>query len=200
MPRAGQQAVTKLPDDETGAFYGLSRAREAFAEAHGLGGIPMAERVVLVGESNPYGGNDDFALYPHPEGCSGWRLCCVILGMRRADYLRSFERVNLCRGAWNMAEARGRAAGLRDRRLVLCGAKVCRAFGVPFRSLETPDREPPAAMRGYVVLNHPSGRCLAWNEPGAAERAREAVAAFAPELAPLLGLALAGGEMERAPE
>ena len=47
----------------------------------------------LVGESNPYGGNDDYALYPAPNGCSGHRLCLLILGMDPEDYLEAFERL-----------------------------------------------------------------------------------------------------------
>lgn len=28
----------------------------------------MSDKVILVGESNPYGGDDYYALYPHPDG------------------------------------------------------------------------------------------------------------------------------------
>jgi hypothetical protein len=55
----------------------------------------ILSKPLLVGEVNPYGGDPYYALYPAPDGCSGHRLCYLILGMRREDYLESFERINL---------------------------------------------------------------------------------------------------------
>jgi hypothetical protein len=149
--------------------------------------VVTANKVTLVGEANPYGGDPYYALYPHPEGCSGWRLCCLVLGMRRVDYLAAFDRVNLCPRDWDGRQARSAADALtlEGKRLVLCGAKVCRAFSVPY--------VPFCAARGFptqsgaLVLPHPSGLCRKWNEAGSYQRAREAVEAFAPELAHLLG-------------
>ncbi len=140
--------------------------------------------VALVGESNPYGADPDFALYPAPDGCSGQRLCCLILGMRRREYLEAFERVNLCAGPWSLSEARRRAADLLGEggRFVLLGRKVADAFGVPHaRPFSTVDEV-------LLCLPHPSGLCRSWSEEGAVRRAREAVAAFAPEVAHLLGV------------
>jgi hypothetical protein len=139
------------------------------------------EKVVLVGEQNPYGSDPDFALYPAPDGCSGHRLCCVILGMRRADYLRSFERVNLCDGPWETKTARRRAESLRGRRVVMLGAKVARAFGAAYDPLMASRLRDVGTKQHFVhflCLPHPSGRCRTWNEPGMVERARAAVAEF----------------------
>lgn len=140
---------------------------------------------LLVGEANPYGGDPDFALYPAPDGCSGHRLCTLILKMRRADYLREFERVNLCPYKWYMREARERAADLRTWRgpLILLGAKVAWAFGFdPFVPFTISDGGKT------LVLPHPSGLCRTWNEPNAFVRARELVAKVVPSIAHLLGV------------
>lgn len=150
----------------------------------------MSHKPVLVGESNPYGANPDFALYPAPDGCSGHRLCCLILGMRRTDYLTSFLRVNLCDGPWDEGPARDRAEQITDGTylegqdeetpVILLGKKVANAFDVgfvPFHQLG----------EDILVLPHPSGRCQIWNRPNAIEQARGAVAKMCPWLTPLLG-------------
>jgi hypothetical protein len=142
----------------------------------------MAGKPIIVGESNPYGGDDTYALYPAPDGCSGHRLCCLILAMSRRDYLDSFERVNLLRGKWGVPMARRAAddlSGTPNKRFILLGSKVAAAFGlsfVPFGS---------ASWRGsgFAMLPHPSGRCRLWAGPNAIQSARRAVLALAPELA-----------------
>lgn len=143
-------------------------------------------RPMLVGEDNPYGGDPHFALYPAPDGCAGHRLCCVILGMRRADYLREFARTNLCVGRWSMREARDRAIDeLRVHRgpLILLGARVARAFEFdPWRPFTLADGGKT------LLLPHPSGRCRLWNVDGAAARARAMVAGACPGIAHLLGV------------
>lgn len=129
-------------------------------------------RPLLVGESNPHSADPRHALYPHPPGCAGHRLM-NILGLRRWEYMLLFDRANLlgCSPVWFPRAARERAAELlaSDRKLILLGAKVAAAFGFcdgPFRSYDG----------RVLVLPHPSGRCRVWNDPGAAARAREAVA------------------------
>ena len=132
-------------------------------------------RPLLVGESNPYGRDPYFALWPGPVNSAGWRLCHKILGMERAAYLAAFDRVNLCAGDWSRAEARRAAERvLRERRAaVALGARVADALGVeyrrPFRVVELPGGQRVA------VLPHPSGRCRAWNDPDSYRRARETV-------------------------
>lgn len=142
---------------------------------------------VLVGESNPYGSDPYFALYPAPDGCSGHRLCCRILGMHRAAYMEAFDRVNLCDGPWSMPRARQAAMSLIGKcagycKLILLGSKVAAAFGVPFVPFTAVDEV-------LLRLPHPSGLCRMWSEEGAVDRARAAVAAFVPEVAHLLGIA-----------
>lgn len=137
---------------------------------------------ILVGESNPYGGDPAFALYPAPDGCSGHRLATLILGMSRKDYLDSFERVNLCVGKWSIGAARERVCELRrgdSLRFVLCGRKVSDAFGVTF----APHNAFWCGGDHFAVIPHPSGLCRLWNEPRAFEKARSAVLIVAPELA-----------------
>jgi hypothetical protein len=97
------------------------------------------------------------------------------MGLSVKDYIRGFERANLCAGEWSMREAREAAREIGSRAMteqsgrtwILLGSKVCAAFGVdylPFTWLSTAKT---------VVLPHPSGRARAWNEPGAFDRARE---------------------------
>lgn len=139
---------------------------------------------ILVGEQNPYGRDPYYALYPAPDGCAGHRLCCRVLDMRRHVYLETFGRVNLCDGPWSIYEARDRAEELRQlglRKIIVLGLKVATAFGVKYRPFEQ-------AGKSILILPHPSGRCRTWIKPGAFRRAREAVAAFLPEIAHLLGV------------
>lgn len=123
-----------------------------------------------MGEDNPHSGDPRHALCPYPPGCAGSRLQDRILDVSLGDYLRRYDRVNLCAGKWSAPEARLRAAGLVSdgALLVLLGAKVAAAFGL--------DHEPftVAGLRGAVVvqLPHPSGRCRVWNDPASYGRAR----------------------------
>jgi hypothetical protein len=144
----------------------------------------LKSKPLLVGESNPYGGRPYYALYPAPDGCSGHRLCTLILGMPRSKYLEVFARTNLCSGPWLMAEAYENAQKLRVWKapIILFGSKVSLAF--EFRPFE-----PFTVADGgkTLVLPHPSGLCRMWSEPGAIERARALVAEVVPEVAHLLG-------------
>ncbi len=134
-------------------------------------------KINLVGESNPYGFDPYYALYPAPDGCSGHRLCCLILGMQRRAYIDLFYRVNLCVGKWSAKAARERAEALLTcpGRWVLLGAKVSAAFKVPFVPFEISEGGT------ILVLPHPSGLCRLWNEPGAIDRARAAMQLFVRE-------------------
>lgn len=139
---------------------------------------------ILVGESNPYQQDPDFALYPAPYGCAGHRLCVKILGMQRRVYLEVFDRVNLCAGKWSIREARSVARKYREEaagKVILLGSKVCLAACLPFTPFLV-------TCNGRVlVLPHPSGLCRLWGRPGAMEQARAAVGEFLPELAHLIG-------------
>ena len=145
---------------------------------------------LLVGELNPYGSDPAFALYHTPENSAGGRLCRLVMGLRRLDYERSYDRANLCAGKWSAKPARERAAALLSERLrgaaggpppvvVLLGARVCSAFGrdyQPFCHYETSeDVLGESGEVSYVVLPHPSGLCRLWNAPGSFGRARESL-------------------------
>ena len=136
---------------------------------------------VVVGETNPYGDNPYYAMYPWPDGSAGHRLCSLVLRVPRLRYLDYFDRVNLCRGKWSVVEARkivSELLSVPDRRLVLCGSKVSRAFGVPYEPY-TVVSEKGCSL---VVLPHPSGLCRLWNEPDSFDRARAAVLSVCPDL------------------
>lgn len=139
----------------------------------------MTTKPLLVGEVNPYGSDPYYALYPAPDGCSGERLCRLVMGLDRADYLRRFDRTNLCDGAWLLKTARRKAANLIEesaklcRPIVLLGRKVASAFsapGTPPQSSLTVDHYCGAAL---ISIPHPSGLCRKWSEPGVIERVRE---------------------------
>lgn len=123
-------------------------------------------RVVLVGEANPYGADPRYALYCEPSNSAGGRLCNLILQMGRNEYVRTFDRVNLCPQKWSMPVARARAEQLRvvGAPLVLFGSKVCDAFGLAFVPFST------VAIKGeglpFLRLPHPSGLCRLWGEDG----------------------------------
>lgn len=154
-----------------------------------------APRVVLVGESNPYGADPRFALYPLPPNASGGRLA-RILGLSDLEYLRAFpRRVNLLTPSayhhpetppkWSAPKARRRADELLYRTpfgsgLVLLGAKVAAAFRVEYRenlfSVRYSQVGSETPRRFWVaVIPHPSGLNRIWHEPNSAELARSAV-------------------------
>lgn len=144
---------------------------------------------LLVGEANPYQSDprlaQRYALYPDPPRCAGWNLCHRVMQLDEDEYLRRFDRVNLCDRKWGMKEARARAASIvLERReaiverpssaVILFGSKVCKAFGVPFLPFMVSATllTTTGPTMGYVILPHPSGLSRAWNVAGAHERAR----------------------------
>lgn len=137
---------------------------------------------LLVGEDNPYGSDPRYALYPEPEYSAGGRLCRLIMQMTVRQYIRAFERVNLCSGKWSMPEAKAYAKKLAawayhsGTPMVLLGSKVAGAFGLkfdPFTYGDTVFGEVGDALFSVriVQLPHPSGRNRMWNEPGSIEKA-----------------------------
>jgi hypothetical protein len=107
-------------------------------------------KVWLIGESNPYQTPESdpehhFALYPDPPNSAGGRLCRA-LKLPDAEYLKRYQRRNLLHTVkWSVPAARRAAATIlgavaeRDA-VVLLGAKVAAAFGVPFDVLKTHQR------------------------------------------------------------
>lgn len=137
------------------------------------------DKPLLVGELNPYGMDPGMALYPLPEHASGGRLA-RILGLSRTQYLRAFDRANLCTGRFSPAAARERAHELLSQgprpAIVLLGARVQIAFGMKFEPFTTGTLLVGGTRGSYthllIRLPHPSGRNRSWSEPGAADRAR----------------------------
>ena len=141
------------------------------------------KKILLVGESNPYGADPEYALYPLPEHASGGRLQ-RILGLTMGEYLRRHDRENLCVGPWSTPAARLAANAILNERidergiakdgygLVLCGRKVTDAFRHP-DGLEVEMFE-CLLFRGVpaAILPHPSARNRIWNDPTNIEKAR----------------------------
>lgn len=143
-------------------------------------------KALLVGEDNPYGADPRYALWCQPRHSAGGRLCYDVLGVKdQVDYVRRFDRANLCSAKWSMPEARSRADQLCSGPHavhVLLGSKVSRAYGYAFKPFTIERRMTNAAVTTllnvphkewtFVMLPHPSGRNRMWNEPGAIEKAR----------------------------
>ena len=131
-------------------------------------------RPLLVGEMNPLGGQDAFALFPVPRSRSGGRLA-TFLGLSDEEYLARFDRANLCHGVWSdrvaKATARRLAASPRPA-YVLLGEKVCAAFDVEYEPF-TVDERPDGAT--FAVLPHPSGINRIWCRSENVKLARETV-------------------------
>jgi hypothetical protein len=148
---------------------------------------PLAKRVLLVGESNPFGSDPRYALYPLPWNATGGRLC-KILHLSFYEYLEMFDRVNLLYTTgprWSAPDARIAAQKLTHRRRVLLGAKVCAAHGIkfyPFRRFTLAAGTVAEKSVRVLVLPHSSGRCRIWNDVGAAQKARRAVQMFVEEV------------------
>lgn len=132
---------------------------------------------LLVGDANPYyDGDDSMALYHLPVSATGGRLR-AILNLSSGEYLRSFDRVNLCRLRWVLKTARKKADELvcdRPGTIIMLGRKVATAFRKPRQEMFTKEGE-------LILLPHPSGRCLLWNDQWALMRARELLADFLPK-------------------
>lgn len=143
-------------------------------------------RVLLCGESNPYGSSPEFALYCYPPGCAGYRLR-RFFGLPQHQYL-ALHRTNLCPMDWSMREARRRAQLLVAhptapwRVVVMLGRKVADAFGyeLPFFTHDT-DLLTGGEMV-LVSLPHPSGRNASSWSGSAPARAREILRELVPEV------------------
>jgi hypothetical protein len=122
--------------------------------------------VLLVGETNPFGGDPAFALYHEPRYSSGNQLR-LILGMTDDEY-EALDKMNLCVGRWSVRAARVEWAQVVPRPLiVLLGQKVRAGTDGP-PPFET-ERRGPSLLLG---LPHPSGLNRIWHEPGTRIRAR----------------------------
>jgi hypothetical protein len=141
----------------------------------------VSDRLILVGESNPYGSNPDFALYCYPPGCAGYRLRRIV-GLPQHQYL-ALPRVNLCEGDWSLRAARDRASLLVDDQatppvVVMLGRKVADAFGYG-RPFFTRGEKLRLVL---VSLPHPSGRSTIYNDPKIVARTRQLLREVVPEV------------------
>jgi hypothetical protein len=128
-------------------------------------------RPVLLGMNNPLSVRLEHALYPHPPGCTGWRIWKMleeVTGATRLEYVRAFDRVNLVTGAWSAEAAvlAGEAlrARWRGRVVVVLGDQPRRALGLPRLFLH-----PQTTLDGVTwrQIPHPSGRNHFYNDAGA---------------------------------
>jgi hypothetical protein len=142
---------------------------------------------LIVGEINPYGHDERFALYPYPDGCAGERLCHMVMGLNRKTYLDSFDRVNLLQqDRWSAPAARASANRLAvldaeyRRTYVLLGRKVSEAFALYECAMPSLVRR--GDVSAIVVLPHPSGRNRAWNDPGLVATCRKILREVLPNI------------------
>jgi hypothetical protein len=130
--------------------------------------------LLLVGESNPWGGAD-MALYHLPRQASGNRLR-EHLGLMDATY-EEIAKTNLCEPEWEKDQARAHASKILAypgwKVVVMLGVKVKAAFGVP-------KMEAFSAQGILVALPHPSGLNQQWNDPRARKEARALLSRVAP--------------------
>jgi hypothetical protein len=102
--------------------------------------------------------------------------------MTEDEYLATFERRNLLQlwgDKWSVPKAREAADAIRREvgggaALILCGARVTKAFGYPFDLTLTPFTHGVDGTR-VLVIPHPSGLSRAWNDPQMQARVMEAV-------------------------
>lgn len=137
-------------------------------------------RVALIGMNNPLASKPEFALWPDPVGCTGWRLWQMLharTGATKTDYLRAFHRYNLTTDRrWDIQEARLNWDEMVDDlqenfdTVVLLGASVRQATGAVLPSV--------LITRAVVAIPHPSGLCRWYNE----DRNRQLVEVILEEL------------------
>lgn len=130
----------------------------------------MSSKAVILGMNNPLSPDPRHALFPHPPGCTGWRIWRMLVSrlpeVTRGQYMRGFERTNLVDSAeWDRETAEQRAAELPSlyagRTIVVLGDAPRRALGLPKMLIH------PLRWRGceWRQLPHPSGRCCWYNDP-----------------------------------
>ena len=119
-------------------------------------------RPVLVGERPGPNCSPKAPLYPIPHNSAGGRLCRMC-GLSAAEYLATYDRVNLIPHVgrvWNATLARAMAQNLhasllRQRHVVLMGRRVAHAFLGKFAYEWMSWYNLPGA--NYAVVPHPSG-------------------------------------------
>ena len=131
-------------------------------------------RALLVGENPGPHTHADTPLFPWPESSSAGRLMAMS-ELTPGQYLGCLYRRNLADVEWSKREARARARRIvtalfdspKDLRVVLCGAKVGRAFQL---SVEFWEVTRLVSGQMAVVIPHPSGKNLLYNDQWNRER------------------------------
>ena len=129
-----------------------------------------SDKVLIVGEDNPYGADPEMALYHRPRNAWGNRLR-EILELTDVEYSK-IKKVNLCEGKWRIRDARFAAAELRVEEwdlIILCGRKASTAWG--FKEKDLPSLF-FADERQYFLMPHPSGLNRYWGDPESKDRVR----------------------------
>lgn len=104
-----------------------------------------------MGLDNPHSANPRCALHPRPKGASGSRLQ-KMSGLSESEYLRRFDRRNVSTHGTTLPE---------NATVVLLGDAVRQRFGLK-KLLILPQVKDGRTFR---QIPHPSGRCLAYNDP-----------------------------------
>lgn len=147
--------------------------------------------VLLLGEDPGSRTHDNprFALYPAPQGCTGYRLYCLTPCESRAEYLDRYYRRNVYvrrPDKWSPALAQARARDIVRTYVAESDVKFVVAVGARVRDALLPkgtdwlvgvgrtEEIRPRLRRYYEVaaIPHPSGRNRWYNEPGNEERVR----------------------------
>ena len=125
-------------------------------------------RTILLGMNNPLSQDPEYALYPAPVGCTGWRIWQLLRrrvpDVTQFQYVRAFDRRNLVTGEWTPRAARAAAIDFtlaaRGRNVVVLGAAAAGALGLPMLLIH------PQEIGGVTwrQLPHPSGRNRWYNE------------------------------------
>lgn len=143
---------------------------------------PNEPKVIVVGESNPYGRDPRYALYDVPLGKSGDRLRTLVMGLHRRSYYTLLARHNLCVGPFSMPKARleaQRILGLYPNvPVIMLGRKVSEAFDCTSEFFFAVT----SAGRPMLALPHPSPANRLWDEPLAYRNARRALADLVPSV------------------
>jgi hypothetical protein len=118
-------------------------------------------RPLLVGMTNPYVRMDKFteALYPAPEGCTGWRLWQMISevsGISRDQYVEKFSRTNLDEPD---LDEKVEASTV----IIPLGRVAWGHFRLPAKA--RPLTGIHRSGKKFVLVPHPSGRNLWYNDP-----------------------------------
>jgi hypothetical protein len=150
----------------------------------------MSNRSAFVGERNPYGGGQEYALFPVPDHATGARLMRA-LGITRASYMTALDRYNLFSRATQSAEVTSaRVDELLSRYEVVyaLGRSVHDSIVKRVRATtgEEVDRAWFSSTRcgtcTVVVVPHPSGLNRLWNRADTASTLRQIVRSLSPEV------------------